>query len=254
MLLVLSPSKTLDYESALPTKTHTQPAMLRDSETLVAALRKYTPKKLSALMDISDKLAALNVERYKAFSLPFTPANARPAILAFKGDVYEPLPVEKYREKDFTFAQGHVRILSGLYGVLKPLDLIQPYRLEMGTRLKVGKAKDLYAFWGDRITDALSAGLEGQKDRLLVNLASEEYFSAVRPKRLDGKVLNIVFKENQKGALKIIGLFAKKARGMMTDFVIQNHIIDHKELKDFNAAGYAFQPKLSGEDSWVFTR
>lgn len=254
MLLVLSPSKTLDFESKPRIATHSLPDMLKESQALVKELRAYTPKKLSVLMGISDKLAALNARRYKDFSTPFTLANAKQALLAFKGDVYEPIEVESYGRDEFAFAQEHVHILSGLYGLLKPLDLIQPYRLEMGTRLKNPRGKDLYAFWGGRITQAVNKTLAGHKRKVLLNLASEEYFSAVQPDKLEGQLIHIVFKENQKGKLKIIGLFAKKARGMMANYIIRNHIDDADALKAFHDGGYHFEKSLSSPDKWVFVR
>ena len=254
MMLVLSPSKTLDFESKLRIATHTVPDMFRDSEMLIRELRTYPQKKLSALMGISDKLAALNMQRYRDFTTPFTPANARQAILAFKGDVYEPIEVESYSRDDFAFTQKHVRILSGLYGLLRPLDLIQPYRLEMGTRLTNPRGKDLYGFWGERITQALNGELTSHKSKILLNLASEEYFAAVKPAKLSGELINIVFKENQKGKLRIIGLFAKKARGMMANYIIKNQIDNVKSLKDFQGGGYRFEPSLSSASDQVFVR
>jgi len=250
MIIVLSPSKTLDFASKPRIKTYTQPALLAESETLIKTLRGYSEARLKKLMGISDKLAALNAQRYKNFHTPFTPDNAKQAILAFKGDVYEGIDVESYGKAHFEFAQKHVRILSGLYGLLKPLDLIQPYRLEMGIRLPTKRGKDLYGFWGDLITEVLNA----EKSVPLINLASEEYFSAVKPDVFKGDILHIVFKEKHKGTLKIIGLFAKKARGMMASFVVKNRITDAAGLKDFTESGYRFAPKLSGEDSCVFVR
>jgi cytoplasmic iron level regulating protein YaaA (DUF328/UPF0246 family) len=254
MMLVLSPSKTLDYETPVKLATHTQPDMLAESQALIKELRKYTPQKLSELMDISDKLASLNVQRYKDFAMPFTQKNARQAILAFKGDVYDGIDVEHYGKEDFAFAQEHVRILSGLYGLLKPLDLMQPYRLEMGTSLKNPRGKDLYAFWGDRITRSINEALAKHKNKLLINLASEEYAKAIQPKALEIPLLNIVFKENQKGTLKIIGLFAKKARGMMANYIIKNQIDNSAALKKFKESGYGFEPSLSDENHYVFVR
>lgn len=254
MLLLLSPSKTLDFESEVSTSTYTLPEFLPESVKLIKILRDYSPAKLSRLMDISDKLAALNVSRYQDFSTPFTPANARQAIFAFKGDVYAPIEVESFQAKQLDYAQKHVHILSGLYGVLRPLDLIQPYRLEMGIRLPNSRGKDLYTFWGERITKAVNQAASIHKGRCIVNLASEEYFSAVQPDRLDGKLIHIVFKERQKGALKIIGLFAKKARGMMVNFAIKNRISAVDKLQTFCEGGYAFDPALSDEQHWVFVR
>jgi cytoplasmic iron level regulating protein YaaA (DUF328/UPF0246 family) len=253
MILVLSPSKTLD-EKSWPLAEHTQPDMLDDSQLLVNALKKYTPAKLQALMDISEKLATLNVQRYKDFSLPFTRDNAKQALLMFKGDVYEGMDVAHYGKADFAFAQKHLRILSGLYGLLRPLDLMQPYRLEMGTRLASKRGKDLYQFWGARITDAINAAAAGHAHPVLINLASEEYFKAVQPGALAMPVINVIFKENQKGKLKIIGLFAKRARGLMADYIIKKRIENPKDIKKFSAEGYQFQPSLSNASDWVFTR
>jgi len=252
MLMVLSPSKTLDESSALPKLATTLPACLDEAGELVKILRNYSAPKLSQLMDIIDKLAALNAARYAEYSTPFTAKNARPALYLFKGDVYEPMAVAEYGKKELDYAQQHLRILSGLYGVLRPLDLMQPYRLEMGTRLANKKGKDLYAFWGSRISEELNAAM-GKKP-LLVNLASEEYFSSVKIDVLTAPVLHIAFKEKQKDKLKVVGLFAKRARGMMADFAIRNKIKSPENLKEFNGGGYAFQPRLSGPEQWVFTR
>ena len=254
MILVLSPSKTLDFDSKPRIATHTIPQFLDDSSLLIKELKTYSPAKLSKLMGISDKLAALNVSRYEQFATPFTPANAKQALLAFKGDVYTPMEVDAYTKADLAFAQKHLRILSGLYGVLKPLDLIQPYRLEMGTNLKNTRGKNLYTFWGERITDALNQAMVVSKSTALINLASEEYFGAVIPPKLNKKLINIVFKENQKGKLKIIGIFAKKARGIMANYVIKSHVVDQEQLKDFQEGGYRFDASLSDAGHWVFVR
>ncbi len=254
MLIVLSPSKTLDFSSKIPALPHTQPEWLGESAALIKALRGYSEAELGELMGISAKLAALNAERYRTFKTPFTARNARPALLAFKGDVYDGIAVESYREKDFAFAQAHMRILSGLYGVLRPLDLIQPYRLEMGIALPTKRGKNLYRFWENRVTDTLNAALAKHKNKLLVNLASEEYFKAVKPDALDARLLNVVFKEKQKGTLKVVGLFAKKARGLMADFIVKNRIDDDKGLKAFVENGYRFEKGLSDEYHYVFVR
>ena len=253
MILVLSPSKTLDTQS-WPLATHSQPDMLDEATLLVKALKKYNVAKLQTLMDISEKLAALNVQRYKDFSTPFTRDNAKQALLMFKGDVYEGMDVAHYSKDDFAYAQQHLRILSGLYGLLRPLDLIQPYRLEMGTRLPIGKSKDLYQFWGTRISEALDASMAKHKTKLLINLASEEYFKVIQPAALKAPILTVVFKENQKGTLKIIGLFAKRARGLMADYIIRNRIDKVQDIKDFSVEGYGFAAKLSSEDQYVFIR
>ncbi len=250
MIVLLSPSKTLDFETKPAIATHTQPQFLADSKKLIKELRRYSPAELSSLMEISDKLAQLNAGRYRAFKTPFTPANARQALLAFKGDVYEGLDVATYDKGDFTFAQNHIRILSGLYGLLRPLDLIQPYRLEMGISLPNPAGKDLYRFWNERITQAINA----EKPKLVVNLASQEYFKSVRTELLAAPLLNVAFKENQKGTVKIVALFAKRARGAMASFIVRNRLSDKKEIKHFNEGGYRFDPALSGSDSYVFVR
>lgn len=254
MLFVLSPSKTLDLDSQIPDISHTQPRLLQETEELVGILRNYSTQKLSKLMDISDKLSALNVSRFEAFSLPFDRNNSRPALFSFKGDVYEPLDISHYGKKELAYAQAHVRMLSGLYGVLRPMDLMQAYRLEMGTKLRVKKAKDLYQFWGDKITALINEDLAKEKEKVLINLASEEYFHAVRTEKVKGEVINIVFKEQQKGVLKIIGIHAKKARGMMTDFAIKHGVQKAEELKAFAGGGYGYAPKISTEKNWIFVR
>ena len=254
MIITISPSKTLDYTSPLLMRSHTIPAFLTESTQLIECLRKKSPDEIAELMALSDKLTRLNVQRYQDFHTPFTPKNARPALLAFKGDVYEGIDVANYKEADFTFAQGHLRIISGLYGLLKPLDLIQPYRLEMGTRLKNPRGNDLYGFWGDKITQALNFTLREQNSQILVNLASQEYFKAVQPEKLNGKLLNIIFKEQQGDTLKTIGLFAKQARGKMTNFIIKNRIKTTQELTDFSEDGYKFNHDISNENNYVFTR
>ncbi|MDX2113431.1 MAG: peroxide stress protein YaaA [Alphaproteobacteria bacterium] len=254
MLIVLSPSKTLDYESESRLIRYSQPDMLLKSQLLVAELKTYSTDKLADLMEISDKLATLNAQRYRAFKVPFTLHNARQALLAFKGDVYEGIHAADYGDDDWDFAQNHVRILSGLYGLLKPLDLMQPYRLEMGTQLKTRFGKDLYAFWGESITNSLNQALEGHKNPVLINLASQEYFKAVNPKLLHAPVVEMVFKEKHKGALKIIGLHAKKARGMMAQYIIRNRLDSPADMKDFKDEGYRFEKALSSESQFVFVR
>lgn len=254
MIIVLSPSKTLDYTSKTSTQSHSTPDFIKESKELIKVLRKKKPTELSQLMGISDKLAQLNYERYKDFSTTFSLKNARQAILAFKGDVYESINVDKYKENDFVFAQSHLRILSGLYGLLRPLDLIQPYRLEMGTRLANPKGADLYEFWGDKITNTLNDCLKKSSSPLLVNLASQEYFAAVNQKKLKGELLNVAFKEKKGGDYQVIGLFAKKARGAMADYIIKNRIEKSGDLMDFSENGYKFNKKLSDSVSYVFTR
>lgn len=254
MLTVISPAKTLDYESPLNTAQYSQPDYLDDSAVLIEELRQLSPPQVSALMGISDKLGALNYGRFQDWQKVFTPDNARPAVLAFKGDVYTGLEAETLSEADLLWAQDHLRILSGLYGLLRPLDLMQPYRLEMGTRLANQRGKDLYGFWGNKITEGLNAELDTMSTPVLVNLASNEYFKSVIPKELHGDVITPVFKDWKGGKYKIISFYAKKARGLMSRYIIENHIDDVERLKEFDAAGYAYQPAMSSAREWVFTR
>lgn len=254
MLHVISPAKTLDFDTAPAIADYTEPQFLAHSEALIRQLRTLTPAEVSSLMHISDKLGELNAQRFTDWQLPFTPQNAKQSLLAFKGDVYTGMQAELFSKKDFKFAQQHLRILSGLYGLLRPLDLIQPYRLEMGTALENARGKNLYHFWGDTITDALNQTLQGRREKVLVNLASNEYWSAVNAKKLDAQVITPVFKDAKNGQYKIISFFAKKARGMMSAYIIQNHLNNSEGLKDFNTAGYQFNEALSSPSEWVFTR
>jgi cytoplasmic iron level regulating protein YaaA (DUF328/UPF0246 family) len=254
MILVLSPSKTLDSESAPKIQSTAQPEMLSASEELVATLRKMKEADIAKLMEISPKLAHLNYERFQSFQTPFTAKNARPALFAFRGDVYDGLDADSLSEKDVAFAQEHLRILSGLYGLLKPLDLMQPYRLEMGTGLKHKAHKNLYSFWGSRISDAINTAQKNEKQNILINLASEEYFKAVDVKALYAKIVTPVFKEKKGKDYKIVGLFAKKARGVMARYIIQNQILSPEKIKTFDGDGYRYQTSLSNESVFVFTR
>jgi len=253
MLMIISPAKTLDYDSPLATETYTQPDFLDDACELIDQLKALEPHQVSNLMSISDKLGQLNAERFRTWHTPFTPDNARQAILAFKGDVYTGLDAESFSEQDFAFAQKHLRILSGLYGLLKPLDLMQPYRLEMGTRFENQRGKDLYAFWGSKITDALNK-LLAQDDQVLVNLASNEYFKSVQTKQLDGRLITPQFKDWKNGQYKMISFYAKKARGLMCRYAIQNQITQADDLKGFNLEGYYFSEDQSDKNNWVFLR
>lgn len=251
--MVISPAKSLDYSG--PNYPHfTVPAVLDRSETLVQQLSEYNPEQLSELMKISDKLAQLNHQRFQDFQTPFTPENAKQALLVFDGDVYKDIDVQNYDDDDLSFAQAHLRILSGLYGILRPLDLMQPYRLEMGTKLATDKGKNLYEFWGDRLANLINAELEKQPEPCLVNLASNEYFKSINRKALNAKVLNIAFKENKNGVYKIVAIYAKRARGMMVDFVIRNRIENPELMKGFDRDGYSFNAELSDENTWVFCR
>ena len=253
MLMVISPAKTLDYESPLATDKVSQPDFLDHACELVDQLKELEPHQISNLMNISDKLGQLNAGRYRNWHTPFTPENARQALLAFKGDVYTGLNAESFSEQDFEFAQQHLRILSGLYGVLKPLDLMQPYRLEMGTRFENSRGKDLYTFWGSRITDELNR-LLADDDSVLVNLASNEYFKSIRKKDLEGRLITPQFKDWKNGQYKMISFYAKKARGQMCRFAIQNRITHADDLKGFNLEGYLFSEDQSDKNNWVFLR
>jgi cytoplasmic iron level regulating protein YaaA (DUF328/UPF0246 family) len=218
MLTVISPAKTLDYDTPPVTQRHTLPQYLDDSQELIVQLRELSPAQIAELMHLSDKLAGLNAARFGSWTPDFTPANAKQALLAFKGDVYTGLDAESLGEDDFSYAQDHLRMLSGLYGLLRPLDLMQPYRLEMGTKLANARGKDLYAFWGTRISEWLNQALADQGDDVLLNLASNEYFSAVKKSALKARVIDVDFKDLKNGQYKIISFYAKKARGMMSRF------------------------------------
>ena len=254
MLMVISPAKDLDYQSPLSVTTFSQPALLEQSLELMPYCRDLTPAQLSSLMHISDKLAGLNAARFAQWSTPFTSDNARQALFAFNGDVYQGLQASSLKQKELDYAQQHLRILSGLYGVLRPLDLMQPYRLEMGTSLANGRGKNLYQFWGDRISTELNQQLEQLNSQMLLNLASQEYFKAVDKKALKAKVLNVEFKDFKNGQYKIISFFAKKARGLMARYVIEQQIDQAEGLKQFNSAGYQFSSAESKADTLVFTR
>ncbi len=254
MLIVLSPAKTLDYETAPVTGVHSQPRFLDSAETLIGELRQLTPPQVSELMGISDKLGDLNFGRYLEWSRPFTPDNAKQAALAFKGDVYTGLDAEHLSEKALVWAQDHLRILSGLYGVLRPLDLMQPYRLEMGTRFANSRGPNLYEFWGTAITEALNNDLAGDEHPVLINLASNEYFKAVDKKKLNAEIITPVFKDWKNGKYKVISFYAKKARGMMARYIINKRLTDPEKLKDFDMDGYRYNAAMSGPREWVFVR
>lgn len=257
MLTILSPSKTQDYTDDIVDPTairHTEPALLSESQTLVELLRQQSPDELAQLMNVSDSLAALNHERYRHFSPPFTPDNARQALLAFRGDVYTDLAVEEYASEDFAFAQSHLRILSGLYGLLRPLDLIQPYRLEMKTALENPRGRNLYQFWGDRLTKQLNAALAEQPHPTLINLASNEYVKAINRKSLNAPVVTPVFREDKNGQLKTVAIYAKRARGKMANFIIRERIDDPQQLKTFGEDRYEYHKPLSSSQEWVFIR
>jgi cytoplasmic iron level regulating protein YaaA (DUF328/UPF0246 family) len=254
MLLVVSPAKKLDFESPLATTKISQPVLLEHSEILIERCIKLSPDQIASLMKLSDKLAGLNAARFGEWSLPFTSANARQAILAFNGDVYSGLDAESFNDTDFEFAQKHFRILSGLYGLLKPLDLMQPYRLEMGTKLDTVRGNNLYQFWGDIITNELNQTLVEQGDNILINLASNEYFKAVNKKLINATIITPQFKDWKNDQYKMISFFAKKARGLMARYIIQNQLTDVEELKNFDLAGYQYNKALTKGNELVFTR
>ena len=254
MLMVISPAKTLDYQTPPVTQRYTQPEHLEHAQDLIAQLRDFSPAQIAELMHLSDKLAGLNAARFGSWTPTFTPDNAKQALLAFKGDVYTGLHAEDFSEADFDFAQEHLRMLSGLYGVLRPLDLMQPYRLEMGTKLANPRGKDLYAFWGERISGWLNQALAAQGDDVLLNLASNEYFGAVKRKALNARVIDTEFRDWKNGQYKIISFYAKKARGLMARYVIKQRLRDPEELKAFDDQGYAYSAEHSSVNKLVFLR
>ena len=252
MKIVVSPAKSLNFESPLPIQNYTESLFLKDAETIQKTLKKKKPKQLMELMDISEKLADLNWERNQNWSLPFSPENARPAVFAFDGDVYTGLDAYTIPTDKFPVLEDKLRILSGLYGILKPLDLMQPYRLEMGTSLPIGTKKNLYEFWKKKVTASLNSEL--QENELFINLASNEYFSAVDTKTLKVPVITPEFKDYKDGKLKMISFFAKKARGLMVRYIIDTNAETIEDLKQFNYDGYAFDANLSKGNTLVFTR
>lgn len=259
MIILISPAKSLNYESSLSHKNFTLPYFAKENQELAAELKKLMAPDLEKIMNISKKLAELNFARFQNFESNSNLKNAKQALLVFDGDVYKPIEVDKFNQDDFEFAQKHLRILSGFYGILKPLDLLQPYRLEMGTEFKNTiveknlKIKNLYQFWGDKISNYLNDETEKNKEKYIINLASEEYFSAINEKKLNAKIINIIFKENKNGIYKIIGINAKKARGLMVNYIIKNKIEKIEQLKKFNANNYSFQEKMSDDLNFVFT-
>jgi len=254
MITLLSPSKKLNFNEQNIIHSHTECDFIQSAELLANEAKNLTENDLKDLMDISDNLAKLNRERFDRWSLPFSPSNAKQAILAFDGGVYSGLKAENFKEKDFDFAQNHLRILSGLYGILKPLDLIQPYRLEMGVSFKNNRGKNLYEFWKKDLTKNLNNTLKKHRNPTIVNCASVEYFSAIDLKDFEGKILSVVFKEYRNDELKFISFNAKKARGLMTQYIMKNEIDANNDIKDFNYEDYSFDLKLSDESTFVFTR
>ncbi len=254
MLIVVSPAKTLDYHTPAKTKVATLPDYLDHSQKLVDRLRQLSSLDISELMKVSVKIADLNFDRYESWDKTFTTSNAKQTALAFKGDVYTGLDAESFNAKDFKFAQQHLRVLSGLYGLLRPLDLMQPYRLEMGTKLKTGHAKNLYEFWGSTITEGLNTQLKKIKSEILINLASNEYFKSIKPKELNAEIITPAFKEFKNGDYKMIGIYAKKARGMLSRYIIKHQLSNAEDIKTFDEEDYTFNKRLSQGNTWVFTR
>ena len=253
MIILLSPAKTLDY-SASTLGTHTAPRLLKDSSKLVKILKKKTVEDIKTLMKVSDNIANLNVARYQQFETPFTTTNAKQSILAFKGDVYQGLEADTFDEADHEFAQAHLRILSGLYGILRPFDLMQPYRLEMGTRLKNGSYKNLYEFWDNRITKLINEDLKATEGDAIINLASKEYFSSVKTDQLKGQLIHIHFREKRGEKFKVIAFNAKKARGAMSKQIVKYKIIDPTHLQSLEVNGYIFKEDMSDETNYTFIK
>lgn len=255
MRFVISPAKSLDLsEETRYTSNYSEPQMQSRTQELVQTLAGMSAQELGKLMDISEQLAELNYERYQQFTPEYEPRNAKQALLCFNGDVYQSIEADTYGEEEFAYAQAHLRILSGLYGLLRPLDLIQPYRLEMGTKLSNKHGKDLYAFWGGQITDALNEELAQEEEPVLINLASNEYFKAVKRSKLQATVISPNFKDERNGKLMTISFYAKQARGAMVDFAIKEKVARPEQLKDFQGMGYQFRPEQSTDTEWLFTR
>lgn len=253
MIILLSPAKSLDF-SPLENVEYSQPRLLDKTAELVGVMRKKSRAAIQELMGVSEKIADLNHGRYQNFSLPFTTENAKPSMYAFNGDVYTGLEASSFEGQEIDFAQRHIRLLSGLYGVLKPLDLIQPYRLEMGTKLKYRRKKNLYEFWGTEITDLLNQDLAEAGSEVVLNLASKEYFRAVKKEKLNGKVIDIDFRENRNGTLKVISFNAKKARGRMAHLIVKEGITSPEDLKELVVNDYVFSPDRSVDDVFTFVK
>lgn len=254
MYFLLSPAKNLNETRNIHPKIYSEPPLLAEAEILMNDVRPLTPQQIAELMHVSDKIALLNAERNATWHTPFTPDNAKAAIYMFNGDVYEGIAAYERSEAEISYIHNHVRILSGLYGILRPLDLMQPYRLEMGTALKNSRGKNLYEFWGTRITERLNFTLQCSEDRLVVNLASQEYFKAIQPQKLQARIITPVFQDQKNGVYKVISFYAKRARGLMVRYAAQNQIEDVEQLKDFDLEGYCFNPAASSENEWIFQR
>lgn len=254
MISIISPAKTLDMETPVNSQIQSHPELLNKSKQLVKVLKKMKAPELSQLMSISPKLGQLNFERFQEWTTPYNTEKTRPAVFAFRGEVFTGLNIDTFSEEDISYTQNHLRILSGLYGLLRPMDSILAYRLEMGTKLSIGKKKNLYDFWGDHITKHLNGALAMQKDDILINLASSEYFKSINQKQLKAEVFTPVFKDNKNGQYKVISFFAKKARGHMLRFILKNQISNPEELKHFEEDGYYFNDSLSNKNTFTFTR
>lgn len=254
MKIVISPAKSLDFDKNIPTEIYSQNIFEKESQQLINKLKKLSKKKLGELMKLSPQLVELNHQRYQEWNLPFSPTNAKQAGYVFTGEVYRGLDFDSFSEKEINVAQDKLRILSGLYGLLKPLDLIQPYRLEMGTRLNYStKTKNLYQFWDNKITEAINEELKAD-DGILVNLASNEYFKSIKAKNITGEIITCNFKDNKNGVYKTVMTYAKNARGKMTRFIIENDLKNKEEIKTFDVDGYIFNPRLSSDEEYIFTR
>ena len=254
MLALISPAKTLDYESALPTDIHTLPRLLEHSQELIDVSRHLSATDIANLMSVSEKIAKLNVERFNDWQPEFNFSNARQALFAFKGDVYTGLDAYALGEQDIAYAQQHLRMLSGLYGLLRPLDLMMPYRLEMGTKLKNPRGHNLYEFWGENITQLINADLEQANSELLVNIASDEYYKSVKPEKIKAQIIKPVFLDQKNGKYKVISFYAKKARGLMARYIVENRLNQAEDLKSFNLDGYYYDAESSLKGELVFKR
>ncbi|MBO3656512.1 peroxide stress protein YaaA [Acinetobacter haemolyticus] len=254
MLALISPAKTLDYTTALPTDTYTQPRLLEQSQQLIDVCRKLSASEIASLMMVSEKIANLNVERFRDWNADFDFSNARQALFAFKGDVYTGLDAYHLKDQDINFAQQHLRMLSGLYGLLRPLDLMMPYRLEMGTKLKNSRGHNLYEFWGNIITDQINQDLAEIDAKVLVNLASDEYYKSVNEKKIKAEIVKPVFLDQKNGKYKVISFYAKKARGLMARYLIENKLNQVEQLKAFDSEGYYFDAESSSNKELVFKR
>lgn len=254
MLALISPAKTLDYESSLPTDQHTQARLLEHSQELIEVASKLSATEISSLMSVSEKIANLNVERFRDWQPEFDLSNARQAIFAFKGDVYTGLDAYNLKDHDISYAQEHLRMLSGLYGLLRPLDLMMPYRLEMGTKLANSRGHNLYEFWGHTITELINYDLAAANSELLVNIASDEYYKSVKENKIQAEIIKPVFLDQKNGKYKVISFYAKKARGLMARFIIENQIDRVEDLKGFNTEGYYFDAEISLKGELVFKR